>query len=84
MYNVVGGQSTGLVHIISDTMCTVEGLNEYTEYVFSITAATSAGLGPSAETTERTAEDGMYNVCMYIILYEPYIRTCLQVYVYAL
>ena len=58
MYNVVGGSSTE-PHLITDTMFTVEDLNEYTEYVFSIAAATSAGLGPSAETTERTDENGM-------------------------
>ena len=58
MYNVVGGPSTGPI-LITDTMFTVEDLNEYTEYVFSIDAATSAGLGPSAGTTERTDEYGM-------------------------
>ena len=79
MYNVVGGPPTGPL-LITDTMFAVEGLNEYTEYVFSIAAATSAGLGPSADTTERTAEDGMYNVCMYI--YEPYIHTCTYMYVH--
>ena len=62
VYNVVGGSSTGPI-LITDTMFTVEGLNEYTEYVFSIAAATSAGLGPSAEISNRTDEDGMY-ICM--------------------
>ena len=71
VYNVVGGSSTDPL-LITDTMFTVEGLNEYTEYVFSIAAATSAGLGPETVTTERTDEDGMY-------IYEPYIHTCMYI-----
>ena len=69
MYNVVDGPSTGPL-LITDTMFTVEGLSDNTEYVFSIAAATSAGLGPSAETTERTAEDGIYSYvqCMYVYI----------------
>ena len=51
------GPPTGPVSIM-DTMFTVNNLNEYTEYVFSIAAATSAGLGPDAVASNRTAEDG--------------------------
>ena len=65
VYNVVDGPSTGQV-LITDTMFTVEGLSDNTEYVFSIAAATSAGLGPSAETSNRTAGDGM---CVHIYIY---------------
>ena len=57
--NEVGGLSTD-PFLITDTMFTVEGLNRYTEYSFNITAATSAGIGPSAGTADRTAEDGKY------------------------
>ena len=59
MYNVVGGPPTDPL-LITDTMFTVGDLNDNTEYVFSIAAATSAGLGPSVETSKRTAKDGMY------------------------
>ena len=46
---------------ITDTMyMTIKNLSEYTEYTFVVAAATSAGIGPQAETFERTAEDGMY------------------------
>ena len=64
VYNVVGGPSTEPL-LITDTMFTVEGLSDNTEYVFSIAAATNAGLGPSAETSNRTAGDGMC-ACSYI------------------
>ena len=45
---------------IMDTMFIVNDLNGYSDYVFSIAAATSAGLGPYALTIGRTAEDGVY------------------------
>ena len=48
---------------IMDTMFIVNDLNEYTTYVFSIAAATGAGLGPYANIIGRTAEDGVY-ICM--------------------
>ena len=42
------------------TSRTVENLNEYTNYTFTLSAATSVGSGPEAMTTETTDEDGMY------------------------
>ena len=42
-----------------DTMFTVQGLNEYTDYTFTVSAATRVGVGPAAEDSERTLEDGM-------------------------
>ena len=59
MYNAVDGPSSDPI-LFSDTIFTVNNLNEYTEYVFRIAAATSAGLGPVTVTSSRTAEDGMY------------------------
>ena len=59
MYSTASNPSSGLV-LINDTMYTVDNLNEYTEYVFHISAATSAGLGPYAETSDQTTEDGLY------------------------
>ena len=59
MYNAVDGPLSGPI-LFSDTMFTVNNLNEYTEYVFRIAAATSAGLGPDAVTSSRTAEDGTH------------------------
>ena len=58
-YNAVDGLTIGPL-LITDTLFTVEDLNEDTEYAFSIAAATSVGLGPSAETSNRTVEDGMH------------------------
>ena len=63
---VAGGPSTGPVSIM-DTMFTVNNLNEYTEYVFSVAAATGAGLGPPTKSTNRTAEDGAYGNILRLI-----------------
>lgn len=55
-----------MVIISGSTMyTTVEGLNEYTDYTFTISASTSKGSGPEAEIEERTAEDGTY-ICIHI------------------
>ena len=52
---------------ISGTMYIAEGLNEYTNYTFTIRASTSVGPGPQAEIIEITAEDGTYiYMCMCI------------------
>ena len=56
--NTDGGPSPD-PNLINATMFTVKDLNSDTEYVFSIAAATSAGLGPFIETSVRTAEEGM-------------------------
>ena len=58
-YNAVDGPLSDPV-LINGTMFTVEDLNGDTEYVFRIAAATSAGLGPDAVTSSRTAEDGTH------------------------
>ena len=47
-------------YFIMETMFTVNDLNVYTEYVFGIAAATSAGFGPYNWTSGTTAEDGVY------------------------
>ena len=65
MYNAVDGPSSGPI-LFSDTMFTVNNLNEYTEYEFRIAAATSAGLGPDRETSNTTAEDGTY-MCVWAV-----------------
>ena len=57
MYNSLLSDPTS---IVNDTMFTVNNLNTYTEYEFRIAAATSAGLGPDAVTSSRTAEYGTY------------------------
>ena len=71
MYNVVDDpMSDPVLRVFNDTMFTVNNLNEYTQYEFSVAAATSAGLGPYAGTSSRTAEDGMYiHVCISCIQY---------------
>ena len=56
MYNAVDGPLSDPV-LINDTIFTVE---DHTQYVFSIAAATSAGLGPDAETSSRTDDDGTH------------------------
>ena len=59
MYSAVDGPLSDPV-LINDTMFTFEDLNGDTEYVFSIAAATSAGLGPDVVTSNKTAGDGMH------------------------
>ena len=41
-------------------MVTFTGLEEYTPYVFYVSAETSAGEGVPARATNRTVEDGMW------------------------
>ena len=46
--------------IITDTMyITIKDPSEYTEYTFTVAAATTTGVGPQVETSTTTAEDGM-------------------------
>ena len=44
----------------SASMVTFTGLEEYTPYVFYVSAETSAGEGVPARATNRTMEDGMW------------------------
>lgn len=49
---VVDVLSEELSYLVSD-------LNPFTEYVFRVTASTTAGEGPAADITEKTSEQGM-------------------------
>ena len=60
-YNVDGSTAIETINFNTtnqDLMGTVEPLLPFTTYVFSVSACTSVGCGPSANVTATTLEDG--------------------------
>ena len=60
VYQTTDGDPSPNQEPIPPTMTSfrVTGLNEYTDYTFTLTASTSLGAGPPAVATETTLEDG--------------------------
>ena len=53
--NTSSMQSISLGNVLNHTL---ENLNEFTNYTFALSAATSAGMGPNATVIEMTEDDG--------------------------
>ena len=45
----------------------VSGLSPFTEYTFTVTAATAIGEGPASHVSEKTREQGTHRYCIYIV-----------------